>query len=180
MKVKLLLLLFVVSCSTVRHYKKVATDTDVTNKEKAIIAPWVMANFPNRELFVPGKNDTIETWVSDDESIFQLGEIIDSLLMLPKDSIVKVIKDSCRTKTVIIRRVDTFKVSNGAEVYNLQQQVAGKESEIKKLELTKSELEKDYNKIRETRNYLIGVLCLIGFVVIVFILARLKAGKWLR
>ena len=172
--VALLFLLY--GCKSTRHYVKVATDTEVTNKEKAIIAPWVMANFPGRDVFIPGKNDTIIEVVQDWEVLGQLNEILDSLIMLPRDTAIKYIKENCKpTKEIVnIIRVDTFRVSNGAEVYNLQQQVATKEVEIKKLEFSNSELLKKANKLKEVRNYLIGVLSLIGFGVIVFVMAKLK------
>ncbi len=47
------------SCNPLKHYQKVATDTEVTEKKKAVIAPWVHLNFPVIPTFIKGRTDTI-------------------------------------------------------------------------------------------------------------------------
>jgi hypothetical protein len=174
------ILLFVVllsSCSLTRHYKKVATDADVTVAKKAIIAPWVATHFPVR-LETVTKVDSFTTVIYDDETMSELNDIIDSLL-INRDTAVKWLKENCVPKTVVktINFRDTVFQTNGAQLFALQQQIALKESEIAQQVDKVNRLEERVKKVKETRNYLIGVLALIGFGVIVLLLAK---KPWLR
>ena len=54
----LVFFVLITSCSTTRHYKKVATDPQVTVEKKAIIAPWVSTNFPVEESYSKGEETT--------------------------------------------------------------------------------------------------------------------------
>lgn len=54
-------LLLLAGCDPLRHYQKVAIDTDVTKTEKDVIRPWVVTNFPISVVVQPGtpKIDTV-------------------------------------------------------------------------------------------------------------------------
>lgn len=125
--IKYLLILFLFACSPVRHWQKVATDTNVTPEKKAIIAPKVAAMFPAREIFIPGEVITKTDTVIDMDQVFQMAEIIDSLLYITiqdstnRDSIAKVIlkRFTPRTIRVMQTSVDTVQVPNSAREYSL-------------------------------------------------------------
>jgi hypothetical protein len=174
----LLFLVLLSGCSLTRHYKKVATDADVTVAKKAIIAPWVATHFPVRVETVT-KVDSFTTVIYDDETMSELNSIIDSLL-ITRDTAVKWLKENCvpRVERKTIRIRDTVFQTNGAQLFALQNQIALKESEITQQVEKVNRLEERVKKVKETRNYLIGVLALIGIAGIVFLLARLK--PWSR
>lgn len=175
--VALFFLLF--GCKPSRHYVKVATDTDVTTKEKGIIAPWVATHFPVRETFIPGKPHTVIEVVHDWETLGQLNDILDSLLMLPKDTVLKYLKENCVPKREVIRivRTDTVQVESGATIFQLQQRLAVCEGEVTLKQNQLDAAVEDAEKYKIQRNTYIGILALIGFAVGVIIAARLRLRK---
>ena len=168
-------LLLLSGCSLTK-YKKVATDTRVTSEKKAIIAPWVSVHFPTKTEFIQGKTDTIETILTDDNTITELNGIIDSLLVMHKDSVIKYLHENCKEKTKVIRtvRVDTFYNENGGTIYNLKQQLAVCDQEVLGIKESLKVKDEKLKKVTQHRNYAIGVIALFVFAVIVFILAKLK------
>lgn len=170
----LLFLVLLSGCSLHKHYKKVATDTNVTTEKKAIIAPWVSINFPVRVETVT-KVDSFETVIYDEAALIEMNAIIDSLL-LNRDTAVKWIKQNCvprvEKKTITIR--DTVFQSNGAQVFALQNQIANLQQETLTKTKAITSLEEKISKAKTTRNYLLGVIALFVFGLIVFILAKLK------
>lgn len=175
--VALFFLLF--GCKPSRHYVKVATDTDVTTKEKNIIAPWVATHFPVRETFIPGKPDTVIEVVQDWETLGQLNGILDSLLMLPKDTLLKYLKEKCVPKREIvnIRTVDTIQVESGATIFNLQQRLAVCEGEVTLKQNQLDAAVESSEKFKNQRNTFIGILSLIVFAVGVIIAAKLRLRR---
>lgn len=177
--VKATSLLFIVllsGCSLTKHYKKVATDSRVTSEKKAIIAPWVSVHFPTRTEFVQGRTDTIETILTDDQTITELNSIIDSLLVMPKDSVIKYLHENCKEKVKVIRtvRVDTVYNENGGTIYNLKQQLAVCDQEVLGIRQELKANDEKLDKVRNQRNYAFGVIALLGFSIIVFFLAKIK------
>lgn len=160
--------------ATEKTYRKIATDTQVTTEKKNIISPWVSVHFPPTTEFVFGKPDTIVNVVYDELALGELSSIVDSLLMLPKDSVIQYLKGANKTRTVYVHRTDTLYKEDAGAVYSLKQQLAVCDQDVN-MKLTEiKDLKEKVDKVKETRNYLIGVLCLIGFGVIVFFLAKLK------
>jgi hypothetical protein len=159
-------------CSLTKHYKKVATDTDVTSKEKAIIAPWVSVHFPTKTEYVQGKTDTIETLITDDGVISELNQIIDSLLLLPKDSAIKYLHKNCKEKVIKTVRVDTVYNENGGTIYSLKQQLAVCDQEVNEQKGKVKSAEEKERKVREQRNYAFGVLLVLLMMICHHILSR--------
>jgi len=118
--VTIFLLLF--GCNTERHWQKVATDTNVTQRKKAIIAPKVAILFPAREIYLPGEKIITRDTVVDVEGIIELNSIIDSLLYYSNnDSIRTIILERFKPVKVIVREkvVDTIYVPETAKLYSL-------------------------------------------------------------
>src|SRR5574343_172211 len=160
--------------ATEKTYRKIATDTHVTTEKKNIISPWVSVHFPNKTEFIFGKPDTIVNVVYDELALGELTSIVDSLLMLPKDSAIKYIQGLSKTKTVYVHRTDTLYKEDAGMVYSLKQQLAVCDQDVNVKLATVKDLEAKVEKVINTRNMLIGVLSLIGFSVIVFFLAKLR------
>jgi hypothetical protein len=165
-----------IGCNTTKHYKKVATDIDVTLEKKAIIAPWVSVNFPNQTTFIIGKMDTVEKVVYDDDALNQMTEIIDSLLMLPKDSVIKLLKEKCIpvTKTVYLTRVDTVQREDQAKVFVLQQSLARSEAAIVQLNADITQKDAKLDKVKNQRNTFIGISFLFVLSIVIFLYVKLK------
>jgi hypothetical protein len=165
---------FLSGCSLTKHYKKVATDTQVTSEKKAIIAPWVSVHFPSKTEYIQGKVDTIETLITDDGVISELNAIIDSLLLLPKDSAIRYLHKNCKEKVIRTVRVDTMYQENGGTIYTLKQQLAVCDYEVVTVRQQLKDSEEKNKKLSNQRNYLIGIISLFVFGIIVFFLAKIK------
>lgn len=163
-------------CNLTKHYKKVATDTDVTLLKKAIIAPWVSVNFPNQTTFIPGQVDTLELIHYDEIALKEMNDIIDSLLMLPRDSVIKLLKEKCIpvTKTVYLTRVDTVQREDQAKVFVLQQSLARSESAIVQLNADITQKESKLDKVKNQRNTFIGISFLFVLSIVIFLYVKLK------
>lgn len=122
----LLSLLLLLSCSSVRHYRKVATDTEVTPEKKAIIAPWVSAHFPIDIVYLQGEEIVVVDSTFNQALIDSLIVSIDSLTSafskINVDSLKEAIRKECVPKTVYKTRVrvDTVKVPDKALIFTLQ------------------------------------------------------------
>jgi hypothetical protein len=176
MRLFIIVVIALIGCNTTKHYKKVATDTDVTLYKKAIIAPWVSVNFPNQTTFIAGQVDTVETLVWDEMILNEMNEIIDSLLMLPKDSVIKLLKEKCIpvTKTVYLTRVDTVQREDQAKVFVLQQSLARSEATIIKRDATILDKDAALSKVKNQRNTFIGISFLFVLSLVIFIYVKLK------
>ena len=161
-------------CGLTRHYKKVATDIDVTLKKKSIIAPWVAVNFPSVTKVVPGKIDTVETIYYDEIAIDDLNHLVDSLLLRPE--VVKLLKEKCIpiVKTKYITKVDTVFTDNAAKIFTMQQSIARLESANVKLSLSSEDKDKKISDIKRQRNIFIGILSGIVLLTGVIIYFKLK------
>jgi hypothetical protein len=147
--VMLVAIVFATSCNPLRHYQKVATDTEVTQKKKAVIAPWVSINFPVTETFIKGKDSIVVDSSYNKEIVDSLEAQLDLLLSsktdsINVDSIKKVIIAACKPVTITktVTRVDTVVKKDNAAMYSLQQQIT-------KLEANEVLQETKYNDAKE-------------------------------
>lgn len=83
----LIVILLLVSCNPTKPYKRVAADPNVTPKKKAIIAPFVSAHFPIKERITTDTIRVIDT-VYDENTVLILANIIDSMIMVKKDTVI--------------------------------------------------------------------------------------------
>ena len=139
MRVLLIIVLAMVACTSVRHYAKVAADAHVTIEKKSIIAPFVSTHFPPNFKVVRDTVIRMDT-VVDGMFIYELSKIIDSLIMLPKDT-VKVDNPRLRARidSLIVRcgssvkrteiYTDTLYVTDAAKEYALSQFISSVQSE---------------------------------------------------
>lgn len=176
MRLFIIVVIALIGCNTTKPYRKIALDTDVTMYKKAIIAPWVSVHFPNQTIFIPGQVDTVEKVVYDEDALSQMNDIIDSLLMLPRDSVIKLLKEKCIpiTKTVYLTRVDTVQREDAAKVFVLQQSLSRSESAIVQLN---SDLTQKDIKIRKanTRFYIsLGVIAFFILGIASYLYVKLK------
>lgn len=118
--------LLLLSCSSVRHYRKVATDTEVTPEKKAIISPWVSAHFPAVPEYIKGDSVIVYDTTYNFHIIDSLVKSIDSLaasqMYIDVDSLKRAIEAQCRPKTVYKTtvRIDTIKIRDEALVFTLR------------------------------------------------------------
>lgn len=148
------------------HYKKVAADDDVTQKKKNIISPWVSFHFPVQERRVSDTTIQIDT-IRVDDSADELYKLLDSLLAVPKDSAIRVLREKCVEK--VVRKVytirDTTYLTDGASlsslrhaIVELQGQVVIKDQQIQE--------QKDRNKKKDKFIYIaIGLFAVCLFLV---------------
>lgn len=146
--ISLLFLLFI-SCNSLRHYQKVALDTEVTPKKKAIIAPFVSIHFPVQNKYVKGETiiDTLNNY--------------DTIYIKQNDTIIKqVIQSKLITKKI----VDTIFMTNEAERYALQETILNYESDIKELQDVNNKQENKINDLKQERNILLVGLFLLTMI----------------
>jgi hypothetical protein len=130
-KVKYLIILplILAGCGvSLRIYNKVATDSKVTTKKLSIIAPFVAANFPVKEIFIQGKSDTtiIHDTTTETAIIY--------------DTITKRY-DSIQFKKIVnnrlILRTDTIKVKQSSDCYEINNRLLAAELKVKGLKIWK-------------------------------------------
>ena len=132
MKYLLLFLFFAFfSCNPLKHYQKVATDTNVTPEKKATIAPWVATYFdPGEPVIIKGKDSIVERVVVDTATIDSLSNQLDSLLHgtnINVDSLKAAIMKACVPKTVVkdVYHTTTVEMPSSAQqakIYSLQRE----------------------------------------------------------
>lgn len=117
----LLMLVFSFSCNPLKHYQKVALDTEVTPKKKAVIAPWVATHFAAAPpIYIKGKDSIRVDTAYDNSKIDSLSAKLDSLLGgtdINIDSLKAAIIKDCKPKiiTVTKQRVDTIEKESSAQ-----------------------------------------------------------------
>jgi len=135
---QLIVILLLVSCNPTKPYKRVAADPNVTPKKKAIIAPFVSAHFPIKERITTDTIRVIDT-VYDENTVLVLANIIDSMIMVKKDTVIvrdisterrlseqlRLAKKNCgRIITVRETIKDTIWQEDGATTLLLRDQIA--------------------------------------------------------
>jgi hypothetical protein len=125
LKYFIILPVLLVGCGvSLRVYNKVATDKKVTVDKLSIIAPFVAANFPVRETFIQGKSDTtiIHDTTTETAIIY--------------DTITKQY-DSIQIKKIVsnrlILRIDTIKVKQSSDCYEINNRLLTAELKVKEL-----------------------------------------------
>lgn len=107
---------------SVRLYNKIATDQNVTVDKLSIIAPFVSANFPVKEIFIQGKSDTtiIHDTTTETAIIY--------------DTITKQY-DSIKIKKIVsnrlIYRTDTIRLKSASDCYEINNRLLGAELKVK-------------------------------------------------
>lgn len=137
---------------SVRLYNKITTDTKVTPQKLAILAPFMAANYPTKETFIVGKSDT--TTIHDTTT--QTAIIYDTITKR---------YDSIKIKQIavnrLIMRIDTIKVKEFTDCYDINKRLVIAEAKVLDL--------KHWRK-----------WCLIvsgGFLLFVFLIASI-VKKW--
>jgi hypothetical protein len=137
------IIFLLVSCSSVRHWKKVATDVDVTPYKKSLIAPKMAVLFPPQVKHVPG-----ETVVKVDTVINERYEVIRDTVT----GVDTVVKYRERTVTKEVRIVDTVFQVDAATLYATQQELAVCGSNNAALRADNTQLTTTANKAVKRRN----------------------------
>lgn len=165
--------LLLLSCSSVRHYRKVATDTEVTLEKKAIISPWVSVHFPAIPEYIKGDSvvvyDTTYNLHLIDSLVKSIDSIVATQVTIDVDSLKRAIELQCRPKTVYKTtvRIDTVKIRDEAMVFTLRRdlELAGAEnvSLATKLKETEDKLAKASKKGGTYILYIIAAGILVIF-----------------
>lgn len=165
-KLALLIPIFVVlSCGSLRHYRKVATDKDVTAEKKAVISGWVAEHFPVTPEYIKGDDVIVTDTVYDTHLVDSLTASIDSLILnqlyLDVDSLKAQIRRECKPKTIYRTkiRVDTVKVVDDNLVTSLQSSLDSAKAKNIDLEFKLVEAE---NKKGNSLYYIVGAFVVAG------------------
>jgi hypothetical protein len=156
----LLLAMLFNSCSSVRHWKRVAADANVTKEKKDIITPKVMAMFPPQHIFIPGRVEIKTDTVVDVEGMLELAGALDSVLAVcaegatNKDSTRQAILSRFKPRIVrvIQRQVDTVQVPATGQLYALQDEIEGLGTQVAQLKGDKISLEAREGKLEAKAN----------------------------
>lgn len=117
MKYLFIIVLIFFSCNTTRHWKKVASDQNVTPEKRAIIAPKVAAMFPPEIIFIEGKETVRIDSIMYDESLNVI--ITDTV-----NKVDTVIKTRVKQITRVITKRDTLQIVNTAQLSAVQRELA--------------------------------------------------------
>lgn len=149
-----LLIILLMACNPLRHWKGVAVDADVTMQKKAIIAPMVALHFPPETKYIKG--DTV------------IKVIIDTLVdidttYLPGDTITKIIT-KLRERTIVKTVIDTVYQLNTAEVFALREHISKQEQLLNELIAKSQELKDDADDAHRSRRWWVfGFFLLAAF-----------------
>lgn len=173
------LLLF--SCSSVKHWKKVAADADVTPQKKAIIAPKVAAMFPPQYRYITGETILKTDTIVDVEALLEMNSIIDSLLfagapVVNVDSIKIEVAKLCKARIVTrtVHSVDTVYIPDAALIDAMQRELSTCSTVNASLQ---AQIKEAGEKLRAGRKWLWLFIALCAAVVgygVIRIYSRLK------
>lgn len=154
LKYIVILPLIMVGCGvSVRLYKKIASDPSPTVDKLAILAPFVMANFPIKETFIKGKSDT---------TIIHDTTLTTAIIY---DTITKRY-DSIKIKNIVLNRfilrIDTIRVKETVDCFEINNRLLTSELKVK-----------DYKSKELKYRYFVIFLILLLFLII-----WLKFKKW--
>lgn len=151
-------------CNPLRHYEKVAIDTDVTTAKKKVIAPFVALHFPVETKYVKG-DTIIET---DTLSLH------DTTYIKKMDTITQRIT---LTKVIHKKTTDTIYMSNEAERFALRELITRQGTEME----AKDKIIKEYKqKIKDAaaqKFWMMVAIIALG-VFNLFILYRWITKQW--
>lgn len=174
----LLFISLMLSCGSLRHYRKVAIDEEVTEEKKALLSSWVSKNFPVTPEYIKGDSVVIVDTTFNQSLVDSLTSSLDSLISnqihVDLDSLKAEIKRQCKPKTIYRTRtrVDTLRVVDEALVTSLKSQV---DSVSKQNQLLTLQLEESENKNGNKLYYLVGAMVVAVFQA--YMLARKKKKK---
>lgn len=178
-----LIFVLLLSCNSLRHYHKVATDTEVTPEKKAIIAPWISAHFPTETIYLKGEEVIVVDSTFNQAIIDSLISSIDSLTSSSEtkiniDSLKEAIRKECVPRIVYKTkvRVDTVKVPDKALIFTLQRDLESCNGVNATLKQQLADAESKLAvRTKKTTNYIIYLV--IGLAVIslqTFLLVKSK------
>jgi len=157
----LALCVFITACSPLRHYRKVATDTDVTTKKKKIMAPWIMANFPSEDRYVPGDTLVRIDTLTREDTIYW--ETVDTLrLQEPERVVYRYVTRTLTIRDTVYRPDPKTK----AQVFYLTDELNKRDAVIVSQEQTiadlKIELGLSEDQVQKLWWWLIGIGLAVG------------------
>lgn len=177
------ILIILISCTPTKPYRKVASDTDVTPKKKAIIAPFVSMHFPVRERVTSDTVRIVDT-VYDEKTTYILSTIIDSLIMRGKDTIrlrdkraearlveqLKVAKKECgRVITIKETIKDTIWQEDEAKTFAMRDYITKLEAKngtlTHDLEVADKKVSAEFKRANTLLFMFIGALLVIAFLI---------------
>lgn len=109
---------------SVRLYSKVASDPAPSPQKLAILAPFVAANYPTKETFIQGKNDT--TLIHDTST--QISVYYDTINKRYDSIIYKQI-----AVKRLIMRIDTIKIKEVVDCFAVSQRLAVADAKVVEL-----------------------------------------------
>lgn len=161
---KIMFLILLIGCNPLRHYEKVAIDTDVTATKKKVIAPFVALHFPVETKYVKG-DTVIET---DTLSLH------DTTYINKMDTITQRIT---LTKVIHKKTTDTIYMSNEAERFALRELITRQTTEME----AKDKIIKEYKqKIKDAaadKFWMMAAIIALGLFNL-FILYRWITKQW--
>jgi len=119
------LVILMLSCNPLRHYYRVAEDTEITDAKKSILSSWVNKAFPDTTpTYIQGETVTVVDSSFNQEAVDSLQASLDSLRYVDTlniDSLKQIIIAKCKPKTKWITntRVDTIIKIDSALAYAL-------------------------------------------------------------
>lgn len=180
----LIVILMMTACTSVRHYKKVATDVRVTPEKKAIIAPFVTTYFPPIYRVTRDTLVTIDT-VYNETFVYELSKIIDSLIFSYRDTIRvdnpvirkrldSMIRSCGKTVVRVDKYVDTIYVNDAAREFSIIQMMSTVESENASLKEKMSKMEDSTSSNRKKFRISVFVGALTGLLSLVLLILMFK------
>jgi hypothetical protein len=184
------ILLVLISCTPTKHYRKVASDPNVTPKKKAIIAPFVSAHFPVKERIVSDTVRIVDT-VYDEKTTYILSTIIDSLIMRKQDTVrirdrkaeAKLIaqlneikKDCGRLITIHEKITDTIYQEDEAKTFAMREYITRLESKNSTLSYDLEVADKRVGSAnrRVALMTVLFVVCLLLLILMIYLLLKPK------
>lgn len=166
-------LLLMMSCTSVRPYKKVAADARVTTDKKTILAPFVATHYPPQLRVIKDTVVRMDTMYNE-VFVYQLAKIIDSLIFLPKDTVR--VKDLTMKRKVdslvrlcgrsVIKTeiyTDTVYVTDGAKDMALNQFISSVQAENARLKIDADDAKKNSSGAsKKLRLYMSGMYAAIA------------------
>jgi hypothetical protein len=182
------ILLVLISCTPTKHYRKVASDPNVTPKKKAIIAPFVSAHFPVKERIVSDTIIKIDT-VYDENTVLLLSTIIDSLIMTKTEKVVDKsvetrlrqqlasVKKKCGQRVTVRETIrDTIYQEDEAKTFALRDYITKLESKNSTLSYDLEVADKRVGSAnrRVALMTVLFVVCLLLLILMIYLLLKPK------
>jgi hypothetical protein len=160
-------ILLLASCSPLRHYKKVATDPNVTPEKKAVIAPWVVLNFPFQPTY--SKPDTVDILIVDTIQLYSTDTLHDvkNLVQFRDRIVTKVVQRTIR---------DTVKFESTATIDAIRRQLSIANERNGQVHTQKEQAEAATKAAKSKNRNLIYILIALGAMLLTSIYLHIKRG----